>query len=67
MLQRDLIFPAVSDPVERMARAQCLQLAALLYDLLNFLYRPGKMQPVGTVLVVARPIRPGCGLLLSVH
>ena len=66
-LQRDLIFPAVGDPVEGMARAQRLQLAALLYDLLNFLHRPGKMQPVGTVLVVARPIRPGCGLLLSIH
>src|SRR6476661_9886630 len=66
-LQRDLIFPAVRDPVERMARAQCLQLAALLYDLLDFLYRPGKMQPVGTVLVVARPIGAGRGLLLTIH
>ena len=64
-LQRDLGIGAVGDPVERVARAKRSQLAAALHRLLNFLDRLGKEQPVGTVLIVARPICPRRRLLLS--
>jgi hypothetical protein len=49
IFQRDLIFGAVGDPIERMASAERLRWAAALHNLLNFLSGLGKVQSLGTI------------------
>src|SRR3954469_16189449 len=55
-LERNEVLSRVRDVVERMARAEHLQLALASDQFLNVLDRFGIVQPAGAVCIVAGPI-----------